>query len=95
MPQRAPELEVPLRLHVTAAGMAEEAVRRALGLSTKQMYSLHSDVIGSPRHYRYRAGRHYYTADGVRALAQFYGLHVEVITGPAPSDPAPWWLQNN
>ncbi len=91
-------------IFVTPDGVAEAWLLPRLGLTVSSVYPLHGDEIGSPRHYIYcRHGRHgqapgyYYTAEGVRALADHFGLQVEILTGaeaPTPAvkpPPLMWW----
>ncbi len=99
-----------VEIHVTPDGVAESWLLARLGLTSSQVYALHGDEIGSPRHYVYcRHGRHghapgyYYTADGIRALAAHFELPVEVHTdAPAPAaaavektPPLYWWQKEN
>lgn len=101
---------LPVQIRVTPEGVAEQWLLRELGLDWRDVYKLHGDVIGSPRDYIYcRHGRHgqapgyYYSAEGIRALADHFGLQVELQLGavaPATAPTTPpvsqfWWQKEN
>lgn len=92
----------PVSIAVTPEGVAESWLLRELGLTCSQVHPLHGDVIGCPRHYRYRHGQYFYTADGVRALAEHFGRRVAIATAhsapvpqPRPPEPQFWWQKDN
>lgn len=93
---------LPVSITMTPEGVAESWLLRELGLTSSQVYALHGDVIGSPRHYTYcRHGRHgsapgyFYTEAGVLALAEHFGRRVDIHQSAPPTPPAPMWWQRD
>ena len=82
-PRFALEREVAEEISVPVQGVSECWLLKQLGLTTDQVYPLHSEVIGAPKHYGYHNG-FFYTAEGVRALVQHFGLEVRVIEEAKP-----------